>query len=44
MNNKDLKKATISGLGFRFAERIIAQLVSTLVSIVLARIRIPEDY
>ena len=44
MNNKDLKKATISGLGFRFAERIIAQLVSTLVSIVLARILIPEDY
>lgn len=41
---KDLRKASINGLVFRFMERILAQLVSTLVTIVLARILLPEDY
>ena len=44
MDNKHIRKATISGLGFRFAERILAQLVSTVVTIILARILLPEDY
>lgn len=44
MNNKTLKKNTISGLFFRFGERILAQLVSTIVTIILARILLPEEY
>ena len=44
MDNKTLKKKTISGLFFRFGERILAQLVSTIVAIVLARILLPEQY
>ncbi len=44
MGNKSLKSATISGLIYRFGERILAQLVSTIVTIILARILMPEDY
>ena len=40
----NLKKVSASGLFFRFMERVLAQLVSTLVSIVLARILMPEEY
>ena len=40
MNNKKV----FSGIGWSFAERISAQLVSLIVSIILARILSPEDY
>lgn len=40
MNNKKI----FSGIGWSFAERISAQLVSLIISIVLARILVPEDY
>lgn len=39
-----LKKKTISGLFWRFGERITAQIISFVVSIVLARILLPEQY
>ena len=40
MNNKKV----FSGIGWSFAEKISAQLVSLIVSIILARILAPEDY
>lgn len=42
--NSQLKKQTISGFIWKFGERILAQLVSLIVSIVLARILLPDDY
>jgi len=39
-----LKSKTISGLFWRFGERITAQLISFVVSIILARILLPEQY
>lgn len=44
MDSNALKKATISGLIYRFGERFLAQLITTIVSIILARILLPEDY
>jgi len=44
MNYNNLKRKTFSGMIWKFMERICAQLVSLIVSIVLARILIPEDY
>lgn len=44
MKTNDLKEKTISGLSFRFFERILAQFVSTIVSIILARLLCPDDY
>lgn len=41
---KDLRSKTITGLVWKFAERITAQLTSTLVSIILARLLLPEQY
>ncbi len=41
---KEKKARVMSNLLWKFAERISAQLVSTVVSIVLARILLPEDY
>ena len=38
------KKSVVSGIGWSFAERISAQMVSLIVSIVLARILAPKDY
>ncbi len=43
-NIYELKKKTVSGVFWRFGERILAQLVSFIVSVVLARILIPEQY
>lgn len=45
-NHKEvsLKNNTISGLFWTFAERILAQVVSFVVSLVLARILLPEEY
>lgn len=42
--NDSLKRSAFSGFAWKFAERIGAQLVSLVVSIVLARILLPEDY
>lgn len=39
-----MKKKTIEGLFWRFGERIIAQLITFIVSIMLARILVPEQY
>ena len=44
MNNTDLKNKTISGVFWKFGERITAQLITFIVSMVLARIIMPEDY
>ena len=44
MAKQDLTQQTLSGLIWKFAERIGAQLVSTIVSIILARVLLPEDY
>lgn len=44
MNNNSLSEKTFSGMIWKFAERILAQLVSTVVAIVLARLLMPEDY
>lgn len=44
MANESLKGKTIAGLFWTFAERIGAQLVSFVVSIVLARLLMPEEY
>lgn len=46
MPNTDfsLKKRAFSGIFWKFAERLCAQGVSLLVSILLARILLPEDY
>lgn len=40
----NLKRKTLSGFIWRFAERCGAQMVQLIVSIVLARILMPEDY
>ena len=44
MSEDSLKKKTLAGLFWAFAERIGAQLVGFVVSIVLARLLMPEDY
>ncbi len=43
-NNEQIKSKTISGFFWRFAERCGAQVVSLVVSIVLARLLEPTDY
>ena len=44
MDNEELKKKTIGGFIWRFAERCGAQVVQFVVSVILARILSPEDY
>ena len=44
MDNNFMKRKAISGVLWKFSERIIAQLVSLAVSIILARILLPEDF
>lgn len=44
MDNLDLKKSALLGAFWKFAERIGAQLVSLVVSVVLARLLTPDDY
>lgn len=44
MSEDNLKKKTVSGLLWRFAERCGAQMVAFVVSIVLARLLSPDDY
>ena len=40
----DLMKHALGGIIWKFSERVLAQLVSLVVSVVLARILMPEDY
>ena len=42
--NKSIKKKVMSGVVWKFSERILAQLSSLIVSIVIARILDPTDY
>lgn len=44
MDSNQAKRATISGTIWKFAERSLAQIVSLIVSIILARILSPDDY
>lgn len=43
MNEEKLKSQMTSGMIWKFAERFVAQGVSFVVSMVLARILMPED-
>ena len=43
-NDVELRKKTVSGIFWKFGERITAQLVSFIVSVVLARMLAPADY
>ena len=40
----DKKNSSLEGMIWTFAERICAQLVSTIVGIILARMLAPDDY
>jgi len=44
MDGSELKKSALLGAFWKFAERIGAQLVSLVVSVVLARLLTPDDY
>lgn len=44
MKENNLKNQMISGMAWKFGERFIAQGVSFIVSLILARILMPEDY
>lgn len=44
MDNENLKNSIFSGVFWKFAERILAQGVSFIVSVILARILMPSDY
>lgn len=44
LKNMGMREKALSGMAWKFGERIIAQLVSTAVSILLARLLMPEDY
>jgi len=44
MNYNELKKNTLSGVVWRFGERAIAQVISLVVSLILARILSPDEY
>lgn len=43
-SNEQIKNKAISGLFWKFAERCGAQIVSLVVSIILARLLEPSDY
>lgn len=44
MEERILKAKTFSGLSWKFAERIVAQAVTFVVSVIIARILSPDDY
>lgn len=44
MSEMNIKKSVVTGAAWKFAERIIAQAVSLIVSIVIARLLEPSDY
>ena len=43
-NKEDIKSKTIKGFVWRFGERLSSQLVSFVVSVVLARLLLPKEY
>ncbi len=43
-DNQSLRKKTISGALWKFCERVSGQIVSFIVTIILARLLMPEDY
>jgi len=43
-DNQSLRKKTIAGALWKFGERVSGQIVSFIVSIILARLLLPEDY
>ena len=43
-DNQSLRKKTISGAFWKFGERVSSQVVNFIVSIILARLLLPEDY
>ena len=43
-DNQSLRRKTISGAVWKFCERASAQIVNFIVSIILARLLLPEDY
>ncbi len=43
-NNKSLKRKTMTGVFWQFAQRMLGQVISFGVSVVLARILLPSDY
>lgn len=44
MSDVSVKKQTLSGAIWKFAERICSQLVAFVISIILARLLMPDDY
>lgn len=44
MTNKEAKRRTVRGIFWKFSERAGAQLVSFILSIILARLLTPDDY
>ena len=44
IDGKKLTQKTVSGIIWKLAERVGAQIVTMIVSIILARILLPEDY
>ena len=44
MDNYELKRKTISGLFWKLCERVSAQFVTFVVSVILARILLPDEY
>lgn len=44
MSDNDIKKKVFSGLFWKFGERITAQIISLVVSVILARMLSPSDY
>ena len=40
----DLKKKTVSGFAYKFAERVGAQGINFVIQLLLARILMPHDY
>lgn len=44
MKDSDLKKKTVGGFFWRFGERITSQAISFIISIILARLLLPQEY
>ena len=44
MATEDLKKKTLSGLFWQFAQKVLGQVISFGISVVLARILMPEEF
>lgn len=44
MGEKSLRRKTVSGMAWKLGERFCAKMVSLVVTIVLARLLLPEDY